>query len=64
VKTAGTSKARRTIGKHGRPARKPAAKPTLYEQLKVFDGRANDLPVDLALQHDHYLYSTAKRARQ
>jgi len=58
-----TTKARRTTGKSSRRAGKPAPKRTLYEQLKVFDGRADDLPVDLALQHDHYLYGTPKRAR-
>ncbi|MDO8541902.1 MAG: hypothetical protein Q7S40_15810 [Opitutaceae bacterium] len=62
MKTVAT-KARRTAGEPSRRAGKTAAKLTLYEQLKVFDGRADDLPVDLARQHDHYLYGTAKRAR-
>ena len=62
MKTAATTKAPRTT-KRGRRAGKPAAKLTLFEQFKVFDGRADDLPADLALQHDHYLYGTAKRTR-
>lgn len=57
------TKARRAPGKPRHRPGKPAAGLTLYEQLKVFDGRADDLPADLALQHDHYLYGTAKRAR-
>jgi hypothetical protein len=45
-----------------RPATaKPAARPTLFEQFKAFDGLAGDLPTDLAAQHDHYLYGLKKR---
>ena len=46
-----------------RPARKPrAAKPkTIYEDMKPFIGVINDLPSDLSLNHDHYLYGTPKR---
>jgi hypothetical protein len=63
VKTETTTKVRRNTGKRvRRRTSKPADGFTLYEQLKAFDGRADDLPVDLALQHDHYLYGTAKRA--
>jgi len=64
MKTAATTKARRITGKPGRRVGKPAVPPTLYEQFKAFDGRAEDLPADLALQHDHYLYGTAKRTRE
>lgn len=63
MKTAATTKDRRTTGKPDRRAAKPAVTATLYEQLKAFDGRADDLPADLALQHDHYLHGTAKRVR-
>ncbi len=63
MKIATNTKARRDTGKPGRRAGKPAVSATLYEQFKAFDGRADDLPADLALQHDHYLYGTAKRTR-
>lgn len=63
MKTATTTKSRRTSGKPGRRGGKTAGALTLYEQFKAFDGRADDQPADLALQHDHYLYGTAKRSR-
>lgn len=34
---------------------------TLIEQLRPYMVDAPDLPSDLALQHDHYLYGTPKR---
>jgi hypothetical protein len=42
---------------------KPAAKPrsALAERLLRHAGTVPDLPVDLADQHDHYLYGTPKR---
>ncbi len=63
MKTAPATKRRRTTGKLVHRAGKVAGAPTLYEQFKAFDGRADDLPPDLAQQHDHYLYGTAKRSR-
>jgi hypothetical protein len=63
MKIATATKGRRTTGKAVRRAGKIAGAPTLYEQFKAFDGRADDLPADLAQQHDHYLYGTAKRSR-
>jgi len=63
MKTGTTPKVRRTPGKPGPRAAKPAVAPSLYEQLKAFDGLADDLPPDLSLQHDHYLYGTPKRTR-
>ena len=63
MKSATAAKVRRATGKLRHRAGKPAARLTLYDQLKAFDGRADDLPADLALQHDHYLYGTAKRGR-
>ena len=44
-----------------RPSR--AAKPgrTLYERLKPFIGIAEDLPSDISINHDHYLYGAPKR---
>jgi hypothetical protein len=34
--------------------------PTIRSLLK-FAGRANDLPADMAAQHDHYLHGAPKR---
>jgi hypothetical protein len=34
---------------------------TLGERLKKFKGVAQDLPADLAENHDHYLHGTPKR---
>ena len=31
--------------------------------LSEIAGKADDLPADLSLQHDHYLYGTPKRGR-
>jgi len=31
--------------------------------LSEMAGKADDLPADLSLQHDHYLYRTPKRGR-
>jgi len=31
--------------------------------LSEIAGKADDLPADLSLQHDHYLYGTPKRDR-
>jgi hypothetical protein len=36
--------------------------PTLYEQLKAYIGKAKDLPEDLSVNHDHYLYGVPKRS--
>lgn len=35
--------------------------PTLYEQLADIIGTVPDLPEDLSVNHDHYLYGTPKR---
>jgi hypothetical protein len=35
--------------------------PTLYETLKPYIGIADDLPPDLSINHDHYLYGTPKQ---
>jgi len=45
------------------PVAKPVdqAKPTLLELLGDVVGACDDLPEDLARNHDHYLYGTAKR---
>jgi hypothetical protein len=34
---------------------------SLYERLKPFIGIADDLPADISINHDHYLYGTPKR---
>jgi hypothetical protein len=35
--------------------------PTLAETLLKYAGTVNDLPTDMAEQHDHYLHGTPKR---
>jgi hypothetical protein len=35
--------------------------PTLYEMFEPFIGIADDLPADLSVNHDHYLYGTPKK---
>ncbi len=35
--------------------------PSLYEQFEPFIGSIDDLPEDLSVNHDHYLYGTRKR---
>ena len=37
------------------------AESTLGERLRKFKGVAQDLPADLAENHDHYLHGTPKR---
>lgn len=44
-----------------RRAARPKRAPTLYEQLRPFIGVADDLPPDLSVNHDHYLYGAPKR---
>lgn len=39
----------------------PAAGPPTLAFLLKYAGTANDLPEDMAAQHDHYLHKTAKR---
>lgn len=34
--------------------------PTLYERYKRFIGKANSLPPDASINHDHYLYGAPK----
>ena len=45
----------------GRELRKRPAPGSLGATLLKFAGKAKGLPRDLALNHDHYLYGTAKR---
>jgi hypothetical protein len=35
--------------------------PTLYERLKDIIGVIDDMPEDMAQQHDHYIHGTPKR---
>ena len=35
--------------------------PTLYERLKDVAGKAEGLPPDAAINHDHYLYGLPKK---
>lgn len=62
MKSAAVTTAPRNVPKPRRRRGKVAPGPTLFDRLKAFDGRADDLPADLALQHDHYLYGVPKRA--
>lgn len=34
---------------------------SLYERLKSVAGKAKDLPMDLAMNHDHYLHGQPKQ---
>ena len=43
------------------PDQLPEAIPTLYERLEPFIGKAEGLPPDASVNHDHYLYGTPKR---
>lgn len=45
------------------PAQKPR-RATQAERLKGFIGIANDLPGDLAENHDHYLYGVPKKKKK
>lgn len=44
-----------------RPVRARKRPMTDYDRLKPFIGIADDLPSDISVNHDHYLYGTAKR---
>ena len=46
-------------GRRSRRAARP--RPSLYERLKPFIGIADDLPSDISINHDHYLYGTPKQ---
>ncbi len=35
--------------------------PSLFERLKSVAGKAQGLPTDLAINHDHYLHGQSKR---
>jgi hypothetical protein len=41
---------------------KKVAAPSLWELMKPFVGMADNLPADLAANHDHYLYGASKRS--
>lgn len=43
------------------PAAANGAGPSLLDSLGAIVGAIDDLPADLAAQHDHYLYGTPKR---
>jgi hypothetical protein len=43
------------------PQEKGEKIPTLYERLKDFVGKAEGLPPDMSVNHDHYLYGVPKR---
>ena len=35
--------------------------PTVWDTLKKFDGIADDLPADMAANHDHYIHGHPKK---
>jgi hypothetical protein len=39
----------------------PAQKPALGERLRKLAGTVDDLPSDMARNHDHYIHGTPKR---
>jgi hypothetical protein len=39
----------------------PGESLTLYERLAPFIGKAEGLPADFSINHDHYLYGAPKR---
>ncbi len=43
---------------YGQP---PADLPTLHERLAPFIGKAENLPPDASINHDHYLYGVPRR---
>lgn len=47
----------------GRTARAAdgASPQTFYDRYKRFVGIVDDLPADISINHDHYLYGTPKR---
>jgi hypothetical protein len=51
----------RVVPVAGRVPRRRPAPGSLGATLLKFAGKAKGLPRDLALNHDHYLYGTAKR---
>ena len=57
----GTEVTVRPIRKPARAVRKKKRPMTLYERLKPIIGSANELPPDMSINHDHYLYGTPKR---
>jgi len=46
-------------GRHDEP--ESDSIPSLYERLKPFIGKAEGLPPDASINHDHYLYGTPKQ---
>ncbi len=51
---------RRTIEELAHP-KIEEAKPTVWDVLVEFAGTAKNLPSDMAVNHDHYLYGGLKR---
>ncbi len=50
----------RVLQRRGRKHRATTPK-TTYEDMKPFIGVITDLPSDLSLNHDHYLYGAPKK---
>ena len=56
----GTAVSVRPLRTAVRPSRRKKQPPTLYERYKRFIGKANGLPPDASINHDHYLYGAPK----
>jgi hypothetical protein len=56
----GTAVSVRPLRTAARPSRRQKQPPTLYERYKRFIGKANSLPPDASINHDHYLYGAPK----
>ena len=56
----GTEVSVRPLRTPARPSRRKKQPPTLYERYKRFIGKANGLPPDASINHDHYLYGAPK----
>jgi len=47
-----------------KPSRREDGESSLAEMLLSFAGTVEDLPEDMALNHDHYLYGVPKKAER
>ena len=52
----------RPVKRRSRAVRRREEPPTLYERLKPVAGKAEGLPSDASVNHDHYLYGAPKDA--
>ena len=57
----GTEVSVRPLKPRGAARSKARKIPSLYDRLKPAIGKAQGLPADAAVNHDHYLYGVPKR---